>query len=107
MRRAMWLLLFGIFVGAATLPAGAAPLSVDGLKAANANSAAMPAGGYYRHHGYWRYPRYRSYYYNYYYDEPYYGFYRPYDRYRYRPYRHYYGPSFGFYFGHRGWRGHW
>jgi hypothetical protein len=108
MKTTMWLALTGILVGAATLPAGAAPLGVDGLKTADADAGTTLAGYRHRHrwHGY--YPRYRPYYYNYYYNEPYYGYYRPYYRHYYRPYRHHYGPSFGIYFGgHRGWRGHW
>ena len=105
MKATMWVALAGIMVGAAALPAQAAPLAVDGLKAADADSAITQAGGYRRHHGHWRYPRHRRHY-SYYYEPYYYGSYYPYYRHYYRPYR--YRPSFGIYLGgHRGWRGYW
>lgn len=105
MKPTMWLLLSGMLVGGAALPANAAPLGSHGLKMASDNSGLTRVGyRYHRHRGHWHSRRsYR------YYDEPYYyGYYQPYYRpYYYRPY-YYGGPSISFRFGgHRGWRGHW
>lgn len=104
MKSMMWLLLAGALGAGAALPAQAAPLNPDGMKAADEGSSVALVHSYRRHYGYWHYPRKRRYY-RYYYRPYYtYGYYRPYYRhYYYRPYRRYYsGPSFGIWFGHRG-----
>ena len=110
MKLRLWLPIAGVLAaGVAPLPASAAPLSMDAMRAAAGEEAGTTAVHYggrrcYRHRGHWHCPRHVRRYHRYY-DGPYYSSYR-------EPYPYYYGsygPSFGLYIGGgRGWgRRHW